>query len=87
MLDQVIYLAQQAMILVLVCSAPPIAASLLVSFVTAVLQSVTQIQDPALTSVPRMVAVYGSLIVAGPWIGEQLVEFATAAFDMMAMVA
>lgn len=87
MLDHVVYLAREALLLVLVCSAPPVAASLLVSFVTAVLQTVTQIQDASLSAVPRLVAVYASLILAGPWIGRQLVAFGRAVFDTIVMVA
>ena len=86
MAAQLVYLMQEALILVLWCSAPPVVASVLVGTVTASLQTVTQIQDASLSTVPRMVAVYGSLVIAGPWIGHQLVRFATAAFDTISMV-
>lgn len=67
--------AQQALYLVLLVSAPPVLASLAVGLLMGALQTTTQIHDQALSSAPRIAAVLGSLALAGPWIGTQLVSF------------
>ena len=67
--------AQQALYLVLLVSAPAVLASLAAGLITSVLQTATQLHDHALSFVPRIIAVFASLAIAGPWIGDQLVSF------------
>jgi flagellar biosynthesis protein FliQ len=79
-----VYIAQvlrEGLYLVLLVSAPVLAASLVVGLVVSVLQATTQLQDQTLTFVPKLVAVLVALIVAGPWIGDQLLRFAKALFE------
>ena len=72
---------QQALYLVLVVSAPPVLMSLLVGFIIAVFQATTQLQEQTLSFAPKLVAVFGVLALAGPWIGSQLVRFTFHVFD------
>jgi type III secretion HrpO family protein len=69
-------LAREALVLTLLVSAPPLLAALVVGLGTGLLQAVTQVQEQALGSVPRIAAVLGALVVAGPWMGGRLVRFA-----------
>ncbi len=73
--------------MVLAVSAPPVGAALAVGLVTGVLQAVTQLQDPAVGVVPRLVAVLGALAVASPWIGARVLRFAEACFALAVRVA
>ncbi len=73
--DFYITLAREALLLVLLISAPPLAAVLVVSAVTGLFQSALQIRDPALSFVPKLVVVVLALVVAAPWIGAQMLEF------------
>jgi flagellar biosynthesis protein FliQ len=74
-------LGQEAVLVVLLLSAPPLLAALAVGLVTGVLQAATQVQDASLAVVPRLAAVLAALGVAGPWIGGRLVRFAIACVD------
>ena len=38
----------------------------------------TQIQEQTLSFVPKMIAVFATLLLAGPWIMSQAVRFASA---------
>jgi type III secretion HrpO family protein len=69
-------LAREALVLTLLVSAPPLLAALVVGLGTGLLQAVTQVQEQALGSVPRIAAVLGALVVAGPWMGGRLARFA-----------
>lgn len=71
----IIQAAREGLLLVLMTSAPPLLASMLVGLIVSILQATTQIQEQTLTFVPKLVAVFLSLAIAGPWIGEQLVRF------------
>ncbi len=71
----ILQIAREGMLLILVASAPPLIASMGVGLVVSVLQATTQIQEQTLTFVPKLVAVFLSLMIAGPWIGAQIVQF------------
>lgn len=80
-MHQITFITQEALILVLIASAPPVVLSLLVGFVIAVFQATTQIQEQTLSFAPKVVIVFGVLALAGSWIGSQLVRFAFHVFD------
>ena len=71
-----LHLVREVLAAVLLVSAPPIGAALAVGLVTGVLQAATQVQDPAVGVVPRLVAVLGALAVAAPWIGARVLRLA-----------
>ncbi|MGB4658470.1 MAG: flagellar biosynthesis protein FliQ, partial [Mobilitalea sp.] len=64
----VIDIAKQAVYLVLKAASPMLLASLVVGLVVSILQTVTSIQEQTLTFVPKLVAVFLVLILAGNWI-------------------
>lgn len=76
-------LAYQALRLALWISAPVLLASVLAGLVTGVLQAATQVQDAALSFVPRLLAVAVALFLAAPWISESLVTFTTTLWRQM----
>jgi flagellar biosynthesis protein FliQ len=78
---QLTYVVQQALILVLVASAPPIVLSLIIGFMISVFQATTQIQEQTLSFAPKLVITFGVLGLAGPWIGATLLRFTFHIFD------
>ena len=79
--DYLLRVAREGLLLVLVASAPPVLASMVIGLLVSVLQATTQIQEQTLTFVPKIIAVFGSLLIAGPWIGAQLVRFTRVVFE------
>lgn len=73
--------AQQALMLSLAVAMPALAIAALVGLVVAVLQAATQIQDPTISHLPRLLAVAAALAVFGPWMGRQIVAFAIRVFS------
>lgn len=80
MQEFILQIAREGLLLVLIASAPPLLASMIVGLIVSVMQATTQIQEQTLTFVPKLVAVFFSLVVAGPWIGAQLVQFTHTLF-------
>lgn len=76
--DMVLRVAREGLLLALLCSAPPVLAALAVGFLMGVFQAATQIQEQTLNMVPKIIAVALALVVAGPWIGAQLLRFTEA---------
>ena len=68
---------QLALVLSLAVALPVLAVAALVGLVVAALQAATQIQDPTIAHLPRLLAVVAALVVLGPWMGSQIGGFAT----------
>jgi len=77
----VLQLARDALVLSLMVSLPVLAASLLVGLVVSFLQAVTQIQDHALSFVPKILAVSVALAVSAGWMGGEIVRLASRLFS------
>jgi flagellar biosynthesis protein FliQ len=73
--DQVISFSQQGLWTVLTVASPVLAAVLVVGLVVGLLQTMTQLQEAALSFVPKVLAVLGVLTVAGPWMVGTLVDY------------
>jgi flagellar biosynthetic protein FliQ len=69
--------AQGALLLAVLLSLPVLLATLLVGLVVGAFQGATQIQDPAVSHLPRVLAGALALGVAAPWMGHALAELAT----------
>jgi flagellar biosynthetic protein FliQ len=70
-------LAREELLLMVLASAPPILSSLVVGFLMSLAQATTQIQESTLSVVPKLCAAVLALVIAGPWIGDQLSRFTT----------
>jgi flagellar biosynthesis protein FliQ len=79
--DYILTVARQALLLVLVLSAPILLVSVAVGLLFGILQAATQIQEQTLSFVPKLIAVAVTLAVTASWIGGQLVRFATVVWS------
>lgn len=68
-------LARDALWLVMLLAAPVLLAGLLTAFAISLFQAATQILEPTLSFVPKLVVVLLVLALLGSWMGAQLVEF------------
>ena len=84
--ELVLHAIREGLILVLLLSGPPLAASLVTGFVVGLLQAATQIQDATLAFVPKLVVVLLVLAAMGPVLGGALVRFSQALFVAIATV-
>ena len=84
--EMIIRIVREALLLVLVVSAPPMLASVLVGFVVSVFQATTQIQEQTLSYVPKLIAVFLTLAVLGPWMLAQTLRFASVILESIQYV-
>lgn len=82
--SQVMEIMAQALILIIKVSAPMLIVSLVVGLVISILQTVTSIQEQTLTFVPKLIGIFVTIIVAGRWIMNSIVEFMTYLAENMA---
>jgi len=69
-------LARDALWLVMLLAAPVLLAALVTAFAISLFQAATQILEPTLSFVPKLIVVLLVLALLGSWMGGQLVEFA-----------
>ena len=68
-------LARDALWLLLVVAGPVLLAGLAVAFAISLFQATTQILEPTLSFVPKLIAAVAVLAIAGPWMLTSIVEY------------
>ena len=71
----VLTIAQQAMEVTLLLSAPLLLTALVTGLVVSILQAATQINEMTLSFIPKLVALFGVMIVTGPWMLTTMVDY------------
>lgn len=71
----VLTMAQNALFLLLMVSAPVLGVVLVVGLLVSLFQAITQIHEATLSFVPKLVAAIIVFAVAGPWMLTTLVDY------------
>jgi len=79
--EVIIDIFTQTLVLIIKVSAPMLLVSLVVGLVISILQTITSIQEQTLTFVPKLLAIFLTLILAGNWILTMLKEFIIELFQ------
>lgn len=78
-----ISLLREAVLLIMRLSLPVLLVALIVGVIISLLQALTQIQEQTLTFVPKMIAVFGALVLLLPFILDSLQVFAVELFSLI----
>jgi flagellar biosynthetic protein FliQ len=73
--DTVINLVMQAVTVAVKVALPILGAGLVVGLMVSIFQAVTQIQEMTLTFIPKILATIVVMIVAGPWMLNQIITY------------
>ena len=73
--DEVTAIASSALFLVIKVAAPVLLVSLAVGLIISIFQTVTSIQEQTLTFVPKVLAIFISLMVLGHWMINNMVSY------------
>jgi flagellar biosynthetic protein FliQ len=73
--DVAIDLFKSTVLFAIYVVAPFLALTLIVGLIASLAQSVTSIQEPTLTFVPKLIALSGLAILITPWLLRSLSEF------------
>ncbi|HJV06700.1 MAG TPA: flagellar biosynthesis protein FliQ [Chromobacteriaceae bacterium] len=84
--ELIISMVQNALYVLIIVSAPVLGASLLVGLLVSVLQAATQINEMTLTFIPKLLAMFLILVLAGPWMLNTLIEYTTRLFQSIPTV-
>lgn len=71
----VISIAREAITTILITAAPILGVGLAVGLLVSIFQATTQIQEPTLAFVPKIAAVFISLLIFGGWMMRIIISF------------
>ena len=84
--ETIVRILREGLLLILILSGGPMLASMLVGFIVSLFQATTQIQEQTLSYVPKLVAVFVTLAIMGPWILSQAVRFTVVLFESIPLI-
>jgi flagellar biosynthetic protein FliQ len=73
--QMVLTMGQEALLMLLMVSAPVLGVVLVVGLVVSLFQAITQINEQTLAFVPKLVAAMAVFAISGPWMLNMLVEY------------
>jgi flagellar biosynthetic protein FliQ len=73
--ESVLGMGQQALQVMLLVLAPVLLAGLAVGLFVSVFQAATQINEATLSFIPKLLAMLGAMVVAGPWMLGVLLDY------------
>jgi flagellar biosynthetic protein FliQ len=73
--DTVIDIAQEAIKITMLLSAPMLLGAMLIGIVISIFQAITQINEQTLSFVPKIVAIFLLLVLASPWLIETMSNY------------
>jgi len=84
--ETVVHIGRKAVETVLLSAGPMLIAALVVGLIISIFQAATQINEQTMTFIPKIVAVFITLLIFGPWVMNILITFATGIFTSIATV-
>jgi flagellar biosynthetic protein FliQ len=77
----VLTLAQQALWITALVAAPLLLTALVVGLAVSIFQAATQINEMTLSFIPKLLAMFATLVLAGPWMLAMLVDYVQRLFS------
>ena len=73
--EAVIDIARDAIYTMIITAAPLLLVSLIIGLIISIFQSVTSIQEQTLTFVPKILAVFITMMICGSWMLDNMSNF------------
>lgn len=83
--DDVTVIIRSALYEIIVNSAPMLLVSLIFGLLISIFQTVTSIQEQTLTFVPKILAVFATIMLLGHWIMTNMNEFTEGLWNSFAI--
>ena len=79
--ETVMTIGRQAIEVTLMLSGPLLLATLVIGLIVSIFQAATQINEATLSFIPKLVAAFLILLLAGPWMLQLLVDYIRRLFE------
>ena len=84
--EYVLEIGKQAIFVLLLVSAPLLLAALVTGLLVSIFQAATSINEATLSFIPKLVAMFVTLIFAGPWMLEILTDYIRRLFETIPQI-
>lgn len=84
--ELVMDVGRQAVEMTLLLGAPLLLAALLIGLIVSIFQAATQINEQTLSFIPKLVGVFLTLLLAGPWMLEMMLEYVRRLFESIPLL-
>jgi len=79
--ESVMMMGTEAMKVTLALASPLLLIALITGLVISILQAATQINEMTLSFIPKIIAVFVTIVVAGPWMLNLLLDYMRTLFN------
>ena len=79
--EMVLDVGKEAGEIIILMSAPPLLAGLIIGLIISLFQAATQIQEMTLTFIPKLVGIGAALVIAGPWMLSLITDYVTRLYE------
>ncbi|UCD94037.1 MAG: flagellar biosynthesis protein FliQ [Candidatus Zixiibacteriota bacterium] len=81
--EMVVTIGREAVLTMLLVSAPMLVSGLVIGLIISILQAITQVHEMTLTFIPKIAVVAISLVIFLPWIMNLVVEFTVRLYGII----
>jgi flagellar biosynthetic protein FliQ len=83
----VLEVSREVFFIILKTGGPIMAAGLIIGLLIAIFQTLTSIQEMTLTFVPKIIIIFGAVIVFMPFMITSIIEFTRSLYDRIAALS
>jgi flagellar biosynthetic protein FliQ len=85
--ESVMNLGRDAMEITLLVAGPMLLVVLVIGLMVSIFQAATQINEATLSFIPKLVGVFATLMIAGPWMLTTMVDYMHLVFSSIPAMA
>ncbi|OOG26199.1 flagellar biosynthetic protein FliQ [Thioalkalivibrio denitrificans] len=79
--ETVMEVARQALLVIIMLSAPVLLTALAIGLAIGMIQAATQIQEMTLSFIPKLLGMFVALLIAGSWMLDLVVNFTLRLYE------
>ena len=84
--ELVMDIGRQAVEMTLMLSGPLLLAALVIGLIVSIFQAATQINEQTLSFIPKLVGIFLTLLLAGPWMLQMMVVYIRRLFESIPQI-
>lgn len=85
--EGVMNLGRNAMEITLLVAGPMLLVVLIIGLMVSIFQAATQINEATLSFIPKLVGIFATLVIAGPWMLTTMVDYMRVVFTSIPAMA
>lgn len=85
--ESIMSMGHQAILVTLMVAAPMLLVALVIGLIVSIFQAATQINEATLSFIPKLIGIFATLVLAGPWMLTILTDYLRSVLTNIAYLA